>query len=244
MQISAKNLGELRSPNFCQRCFWVKTHQKQLPYRMFPGIFSSIDSYTKSIVEGYVSREGRLPEWLKDIGAVSKAFRSAKDAMKSKKVSASMKFNTAYKDILLTGIPDAIYQRPNGKIVIVDYKTARYTAGQDELLPIYEIQLNGYAYIPFKSNANGKAKGSFEWKKMYHYFMYNKDDFMAHYHLRSNVETTFFMIKSKFGSFVRSKTETACINEILLKVLCHNICVVIQEMFELGIEPNFLRGTE
>jgi hypothetical protein len=25
----------------------------------------------------------------------------------------------------------------------------------------------------------------------------------------------------------------------LLKVLCHNICVVIQEMFELGIEPDF-----
>lgn len=150
MQISAKNLGELRSPNFCQRCFWVKTHQKQLPYRMFPGIFSSIDSYTKSIVEGYVSREGRLPDWLKDIGEVTKAFRNAKEAMKSKKVSADTKFNTAYKDILLTGVPDAIYQRPNGKIVIVDYKTARYTAGQDELLPIYEVQLNGYAYIAEK----------------------------------------------------------------------------------------------
>jgi hypothetical protein len=30
------------------------------------------------------------------------------------------------------------------------------------------------------------------------------------------------------------------INEVLLKVLCHNICVVIQETFELGIEPKFL----
>jgi hypothetical protein len=48
------------------------------------------------------------------------------------------------------------------------------------------------------------------------------------------------MIKSKFGDSVRSKTEVAQINEVLLKVLCHNICVVIQEMFELGIEPDFL----
>jgi len=103
-----------------------------------------------AIVEGYVSREGRLPEWLKDIGEVSKAFRNAKDAMKSKKVSANTKFNTAYKEMLLTGIPDAIYQRPNGRIVILDYKTARYTADQNELLPIYEIQLNGYAYIAEK----------------------------------------------------------------------------------------------
>jgi hypothetical protein len=35
------------------------------------------------------------------------------------------------------------------------------------------------------------------------------------------------MIKSKFGGSVRSKTEVAQINEVLLKVLCHNICVVI-----------------
>jgi len=47
------------------------------------------------------------------------------------------------------------------------------------------------------------------------------------------------MIKSKFGDSVRSKTETAQINEVLLKVLCHNFCVLIQEMFELKIEPNF-----
>jgi hypothetical protein len=47
------------------------------------------------------------------------------------------------------------------------------------------------------------------------------------------------MIKSKFGDAVRSKTEVAQVNEVLLKVLCHNICVVIQEMFELGIKPDF-----
>jgi hypothetical protein len=48
------------------------------------------------------------------------------------------------------------------------------------------------------------------------------------------------MIKSKFGDHTKSKDEIACINEILLKVLCHNICVLIQEMFELGIKPEFL----
>jgi hypothetical protein len=48
------------------------------------------------------------------------------------------------------------------------------------------------------------------------------------------------MIKARFGDFIRSKDKVAQLNEVLLKVLCHNICVVIQEMFELGIEPNFL----
>jgi hypothetical protein len=47
------------------------------------------------------------------------------------------------------------------------------------------------------------------------------------------------MIKSKFGERLRSKTETAQINEALCKVLAHNICCVIQAVHELGIETNF-----
>src|SRR5207245_4315886 len=31
--------------------------------------------------------------------------------------------------------------------VIVDYKTAKYTETQYELFPMYEVQLNAYAYI-------------------------------------------------------------------------------------------------
>ena len=99
--------------------------------------------------------------------------------------------------------------------------------------------VGGTAFIPFKSNTSGKQRGSMLWKKMYHYFMYNKEDFLQHYHKRSNAETVFHMIKAKFGDFVRSKEWTAQVNEVLLKVLCHNVCVVIQETYELGIQPNF-----
>lgn len=47
------------------------------------------------------------------------------------------------------------------------------------------------------------------------------------------------MIKAKFGDGLRSKTQTAQVNEALCKVLCHNICCLIQSVFELGIEPTF-----
>jgi transposase len=100
-------------------------------------------------------------------------------------------------------------------------------------------ELGAVPYIPFKKNTTGRAKNAPTWKKMYHYFEFRNEEFLEHYHKRSNAETTFHMIKSKFGDSVRSKTEVAQVNEVLLKVLCHNICVVIHEMFELGIEPNF-----
>jgi hypothetical protein len=65
---------------------------------------------------------------------------------------------------------------------------------------------------------------------------------MQHYHLRSNVESTFSMIKAKFGKRLRSKTKTAQINEALCKVLAHNLCCLIQSMYELGIEVDFSAG--
>jgi transposase len=98
----------------------------------------------------------------------------------------------------------------------------------------------GMPYIDFRSNATAKDKRSSSvWKRMLHFYQYNQESFMQHYHKRSNVETTFSMIKAKFGERVRSKTERAQVNEALCKILCHNICVVIQSMYELGIEPVF-----
>ena len=97
-------------------------------------------------------------------------------------------------------------------------------------------------YIPFKSNTLGT--GSPLWAWMYHQFMVRHEEFMAQYHKRSNVETTFSMIKGKFGDSVRSKTETAQVNEILLKVLCHNIVVLIHAMYELGLRPSFWAESE
>ncbi len=109
-------------------------------------------------------------------------------------------------------------------------------------------ELGGIAYIPFRnntspwSNPHSRGNKSKIWRRMYRYFAYNQEEFLEHYHKRSNIESTNNRIKAKFTDLVRSKNKTAQVNEVLLKVLCHNICVLIQEMFELGIEPNFLVG--
>jgi transposase len=111
-------------------------------------------------------------------------------------------------------------------------------------------------YIPFKANMKrpemgrlgptrmadrrhtAKRKGDL-WRRMYAYYEFNHAWFMQQYHKRSNVESTFSMIKAKFGDSLRSKTTVAQVNEALCKVLAHNICCLIQSMFELNIKPEF-----
>jgi transposase len=101
-------------------------------------------------------------------------------------------------------------------------------------------------YIPFKRCAKEKhwKDKTGLWTRMYHFFKYHEDEFYEHYHKRSNNESVFSMIKSKFGERLRSKTRTAQVNELLLKVVCHNLCVIVQAIFELGIEPTFWREEE
>jgi transposase len=92
-------------------------------------------------------------------------------------------------------------------------------------------------YIMFKSNTTGGVGGLFE--KAWHFFCYHRETFLAHYHQRSNVESTVMMVKSKFGDSVRSKTDVAAKNEVLAKMLCHNLCCLVSAMYELGITPDF-----
>ena len=92
-------------------------------------------------------------------------------------------------------------------------------------------------YIAFRNWTTGGAGGLFQ--KMFHYFQLNREDFLKHYHQRSNIESTFMMIKTKFGDAVRSKSEVAAKNEVLAKILCHNICCLITTMYEVGVEINF-----
>jgi transposase len=100
--------------------------------------------------------------------------------------------------------------------------------------------VGGKAYIPFKKNATGRIGGSPLWKKMYHYFQLNRDEFMEHYHKRSNIESTNAALKRKFGETLKSKNPTAQVNELLAKIIAYNLTVVIHEMYENGIQPEFL----
>ncbi len=99
--------------------------------------------------------------------------------------------------------------------------------------------LGAVPYIPFKSNTTGQPKSSPTWARMFKLFSYNYEEFAKHYHKRSNVESTFSMIKAKFGGFCRSKYFQGQKNEVLCKILSHNITCLIHEIFELKIDCDF-----
>ncbi len=148
-RISAKNLGSLALDDACDRCEWLKL-KCELPYQSFPGVFSSIDSYTKKFVDNHFTKSGALPAWLSEIGKVKSCLPSLHHS----------KFNTAIPEygILLTGAVDALFKFADGSLCIADYKTAKFTKNQDSLLPEYKVQLNGYAFIAEKIGLGSISK--------------------------------------------------------------------------------------
>jgi transposase len=99
-------------------------------------------------------------------------------------------------------------------------------------------EVGGTLYTPFKKNSTGAAGELFG--KAFHFFCLHRDEFLKHYHRRSMIESTFSMVKRKFGDSVRSKTDTAMRNEVLAKLVCHNVCCLISAIYELGINPDLI----
>ena len=139
LTISATELGRYAYSRFCPRCAWVRLHVKPLPFQSFPGIFSSIDGYNKRIVHSHFDREKTPPPWLRQLGQAEAYINPPHWRT----------FSIVDKDtgVTLRGEADAIFKMADGSYTIADYKTARYTPGQEAMFPAYEAQLNSYAYI-------------------------------------------------------------------------------------------------
>jgi transposase/predicted nucleic acid-binding Zn finger protein len=97
--------------------------------------------------------------------------------------------------------------------------------------------VGGVAYLSFKSNTTGGIGGIYE--RMYHLFCLNKEEYLHHYHRRSNVESFFSAVKRLMGDSVRSKSEVAMKNEALGKLFAYNITLLVHAIYELGLEPGF-----
>jgi hypothetical protein len=143
LHISPRTLAAVALDSACPRCAWLTLRcEGKFPFAMgLPGIFSSIDSFTKREVRNHFDLYQRLPDWFPDVGKVAEMVPSR-----------DLHWNRFFREdletrIRLQGTPDDILRMADGGTHIVDYKTARLTEAQDDLMPVYEVQLNGYAYI-------------------------------------------------------------------------------------------------
>jgi hypothetical protein len=100
----------------------------------------------------------------------------------------------------------------------------------------------GTLYAAFKTNTTGKTGGLFG--KAFHYFQFNRDEFLSRYHLRSNVESSFSGIKRVMGDSVRSKTDVAMRNEVYCKVIAWNLTCLVHAIYEMGVVPLFWQDDE
>ena len=97
-------------------------------------------------------------------------------------------------------------------------------------------------YIPFRSDMIDRPKSPV-WTKLFHLYHFKQDEFLPHYHQRSNSESSFSAIKRLFGEILRSKTLPAQVNELLLKVIAFNITCMVHSIFELGVTVPRISGS-
>jgi len=104
-----------------------------------------------------------------------------------------------------------------------------------------------FGFTPYfhpKVNTTPKAGGSSAWRAMVLLWRDHRDVFREHYRHRGNVESAFSTIKRLFGSCVYSRDPAAQDGEILLKVLCHNLVVLVGAVYEIGLDPDDLFAVE
>ena len=150
MRISAKNLGILALPDCCERCFWMRAKLAwKSPWAIMPGIFSSIDGFSKRAILAYFEKNGHFPPWI--------AGRWADATPLPTPHHSTFRRTDPATGIVLTGVPDLMLGLPRRRLAILDLKTARYSKHQDTLLEMYRVQLIGYALI-----AEGLGMGTVE----------------------------------------------------------------------------------
>jgi hypothetical protein len=108
-------------PDFRARCFWTKLRLRDnTPFRIaMPGIFNSIDGYTKAVIHDYLDQYARLPRYLDSIGGGD---------VRGDANNTRLSYDEPATQTRLTGCADDIFVARNSEHHLVDYKTAKHPA--------------------------------------------------------------------------------------------------------------------
>lgn len=95
-------------------------------------------------------------------------------------------------------------------------------------------------YAPFKSNVRQPdLTDNSAWARMLRMFLTDHDGWKEEYHKRSIVEAVISTMKRLFGGQLDSRNDVAQGNELLCRVIAHNLVVIIHMMYERDLVPEF-----
>lgn len=135
--ISAKNLSAFAMPNVDLASAWYLLRMDfHKLWEVFPSIFNDFDRRQKRFVRLHIDKYHRSPA----------SFGEFADATRYLEVGR-MKYWDPATNVTVTAIPDEVLELPNGKLAVVDFKSARFSSGQDKLRPLYHAQLSTYSWM-------------------------------------------------------------------------------------------------
>jgi CRISPR/Cas system-associated exonuclease Cas4 (RecB family) len=150
--LSPREIGKPLLEDFCPRCFWFTKkfpikdkHPFFSPYSGLPNI---VDNYIKRVVKFHLQRLNFLPSWLLN---QLKEYYFEFD-FENVRLLKEINFQITLFDgtCVLSGRADEILEFPDGSLFIIDYKTSSLTENKLKIKPLYEAQLNAYAYLANK----------------------------------------------------------------------------------------------
>jgi hypothetical protein len=150
--LSPSEIGKPLLEDFCPRCFWFTKkfpikdkHPFSSPYSALPNI---VDYYIKRVVKSHLQRLNFLPSWLLN---QLKEYYLEFD-FENVRLLKEISFQITLFDgaCVLSGRADEILEFPDGSLFIIDYKASSLTENKLKIKPLYEAQLNAYAYLANK----------------------------------------------------------------------------------------------
>lgn len=101
--------------------------------------------------------------------------------------------------------------------------------------------VGGQPFFRPKSNTLVKSDGSYAWLRMMLNYYNHPIKAKRSYNRRLNVESTIHAKKTKFGSHIKSKNDTAKENESTIQWEDYNFSVLSRAYYQYNIEPYFIK---
>src|ERR1039458_4800655 len=138
MRVSPSKLGALAAPDYCPLCYWRLQRLKfRKPFNFpMPGILNNLDAQHKQLVSVLLDRVGKLP-------AFFGSFRGATEMLPIEAISG---FHSET-NLDLYGKPDLVLRNAQGKVMVIDNKTAKIKPATHPLSARYCAQINMYGML-------------------------------------------------------------------------------------------------